>query len=116
MTTIADIKSDPDTYEGLLLADGFEEAFLGVGFQFNNAVALYSRSRCLRILELRGMSSEDAVEFFDFNVTGSYVGLQTPVFIYDDTDPGPEYRAVYSSGVSAPRSSFDEVRIASKEL
>ena len=29
------------------------------------------------------MDYEEAVEFFDFNVTGAYVGENTPVFLED---------------------------------
>ena len=64
-----------------LLADGFEEAFLGVGFQFTNQpVTLYDRDRCIDILA-REMPREDAKEFFEFNVAGAYVGKQTPMFV-----------------------------------
>jgi hypothetical protein len=74
-----------------LLADGFEEAYIGyvhlptgVG-----AVAVYSRKGCIEILMTRdGMTDEDAEEFFDFNVCGSYVGPFTPLFLEDEKLPG----------------------------
>ena len=72
--------SDPDT----LLADGFEDALIGYGTRFSYGVAVYSRRKCLDILvERDGMDYEEAVEFFDFNVTGAYVGENTPVFLED---------------------------------
>tara|TARA_R100001244_G_scaffold130857_2_gene103391 strand:+ start:273 stop:515 length:243 start_codon:yes stop_codon:yes gene_type:complete len=71
---------DPAT----LLADGFEAALIGYGTRFSYGVAVYSRSKCLDILvERDGMDYEEAVEFFDFNVTGAYVGENTPVFLED---------------------------------
>jgi len=71
---------DPAT----LLADGFEDALIGYGTRFSYGVAVYSRSKCLDILvERDGMDYEEAVEFFDFNVTGAYVGENTPVFLED---------------------------------
>ncbi len=71
---------DPD----ILLADGFEDALIGYGTRFMHGVAVYSRSKCLDILvERDGMDYEEAVEFFDFNVTGAYVGENTPVFLED---------------------------------
>ena len=68
----------PD-YE-ILLADGFEEAFLVVATQFNKPVAVYSRQKCIEIL-MKDMSEDDAHEYFEFNVTGAYVGESTPMFL-----------------------------------
>jgi hypothetical protein len=71
---------DPD----ILLADGFEEALIGYGTRFSYGVAVYSTSKCLDILMKRdGMTHEEAMEFFTFNVTGAYVGENTPVFLED---------------------------------
>ena len=69
-------------YGDSLLADGFEDALLGFGFQFNAAVAIYDYEGCLDILRERdGMSEDGALEFFEFNVAGSYVGPHTPIFM-----------------------------------
>jgi hypothetical protein len=66
----------------MLLADGFEDAFIGVGFQFNKNLAIYDRKKCIQILMERDkMSLDEAEEFFEFNVQGSYVGELTPVFV-----------------------------------
>ena len=69
--------------ESILLADGFEAAFVGVGSQFSNEpVAIYDRAKCLAILmERDGMTEEESEEFFDFNVQGAWVGDQTPIFM-----------------------------------
>ena len=64
----------------ILLADGFENAFLGIGKQFNTFFAIYERNKCIDILS-EEMSLEEAEEYFDFNVTGAYVGKNTPVFV-----------------------------------
>tara|TARA_R110000737_G_scaffold264145_1_gene272044 strand:+ start:168 stop:491 length:324 start_codon:yes stop_codon:yes gene_type:complete len=74
---------DPDgPYADALLADGFGPALVGFGFHFNAAVAIYDYVRCIAILvERDGMSEEDAVEFFEFNVAGAWVGPNTPVFM-----------------------------------
>ena len=72
--------------EGALLADGFEEALIGLGHRFTYAVAVYDRQKCLDILIARdGMTGEEAEEYFSFNVEGAYVGEQTPVYL--DTTP-----------------------------
>jgi hypothetical protein len=66
--------------ETVLLADGFEEAFLGIAWQFRTPVAVYDKSLCIKKL-MKDMSREEAEEYFDFNVQGAYVGEQTPIFL-----------------------------------
>ena len=39
-----------DDEESILLADGFDDAFLGIGRQFGNPFAIYDKEKCLRIL------------------------------------------------------------------
>jgi hypothetical protein len=42
---------------------------------------LLDKSKCLEIFHKRdGMSYEDALEFFDFNVIGAWMGEGTPCF------------------------------------
>lgn len=72
-------------HEGVLFADGFEEALIGYVERFTGsegriAVALYDRRKCIEILMQQGMGLEDAVEHFEFNVIGAYVGEYTPAF------------------------------------
>ena len=65
-----------------LYADGFEDAIIGVGRQFNTEVVIYDEDKCLEILVLRDqMTPEEAEEFFEFNVVGAYVGDHTPIFV-----------------------------------
>lgn len=69
--------------ENVLLADGFEDAILGIGRQFvGEPIAVYDRDKCIEILvERDGMDWEEAQEYFSFNVEGAYVGKQTPMFV-----------------------------------
>ena len=69
--------------EEALLADGFEGAFIGMCERFGmQPVAAYDRDKCIDILIQRDrMTYEEAVEFFDFNVIGAWVGDLTPVFV-----------------------------------
>ena len=70
------------TEQQVLLADGFEEALIGVAQIFTKPIAVYDRDKCLEILQKRdGMDLEDAIEFFEFNVQDAYVGEQTPGFL-----------------------------------
>lgn len=60
---------------GVLLADGLEDAFIGVSCGFGPNKAIYDWEKCVKIFTERdGMSYEEAVEWMDFNVTGAYVG------------------------------------------
>ena len=76
----------PDYKDKILLADGFDKAFLGIAEAFNgNPVAVYCADKCIKILMQQFSESDDpmteAIEYFDYNVKGSYVGEYTPIFI-----------------------------------
>ena len=71
-----------------LLADGFEEAYIGCtsGFRASGGntdpVAVYDRAKCIQILiERDGMSHTEAEEFFSFNTEGAYVGDNGPIYV-----------------------------------
>jgi len=66
-----------------MLADGFDDAILGMCVQFGSEpVVAYDFNKCIEILiERDGMEREEAIDFINFNVIGAYVGLNTPVFI-----------------------------------
>jgi hypothetical protein len=70
--------------ETVLLADGLENAFIAIGRQFNHPVAIYSKKKAIKCLKTMGMSLEDAREYFDYNISGSFVGDSTPVFLEDE--------------------------------
>jgi len=69
--------------EGLLLADGLEEAFIGVVFRFGltDPIACYDYHKCLEILKEDGMSEMEAEEYFHYNTLGAWVGDRTPCFV-----------------------------------
>lgn len=76
--------SEMQPEEGILYADGFDEAFIGWCWDTVNGVyrACYSYQRCVDLLVARdGMEAEDALEWMDFNVVGAYVGPRTPVYV-----------------------------------
>ena len=74
-----------------LLADGFEDAFMGIVQQFNRYLAVYDRDKCLNVLiERDGMTFTEAVEYFDFNVTGAWMGENTPAFFMPCSLPQPD--------------------------
>lgn len=70
--------------EELLLADGFEDAILGVvEGGTRGPVVCYDYELCVKILVAKGMEEEVAFEWMDFNVLGAYVGEKTPLFLHD---------------------------------
>ena len=54
--------------ETVLLADG----------------AIYSYKKTIKNLMRQGMDREEAIEYFDYNIAGAFVGDQTPVFLQDE--------------------------------
>jgi|TARA_R100001244_G_scaffold14875_3_gene16444 hypothetical protein len=66
--------------EQMLFADGFDKAIIGVAHIQNKRIVSYDTKKCIKIL-MKDMTQEEAVEYFDFNVLGSYVGEYTPAFI-----------------------------------
>jgi hypothetical protein len=67
--------------EIFLKADGFDEAIIGV--DESSMRLIYSYNKCIEIL-CREMCEEDAVDYFAYNVSGSYVGEKTPIWCYDN--------------------------------
>ena len=66
-----------------LLADGLDEAFIGVTNLNENyePVAVYSIEDCIKVFIKQGMKPDEAFEYFSFNVESAYVGEGTPLFI-----------------------------------
>ena len=68
--------------DSVILADGFELAFLGFGYSFVGTYAIYNMTNCVKILMQRDeMTYDEAGEFLEFNVLGSFVGDRMPVFL-----------------------------------
>ena len=67
--------------EEILKADGFDDAVIGI--DTGTMRLIYSVTRCVEILIVGGMDMNDAIEYFDFNVRGSYVGEKTPIWCDD---------------------------------
>jgi len=68
----------------MLKADGFNEAIIGMCMDIatGGERIIYDANKCIDILIEQGMSDEEAIEYFEFNVGGSYVGGSTPVWMY----------------------------------
>ena len=89
--------------------DGLKEAFIGLGFQqFNGPYAIYDREKAIEIIardfykekkkeyEFEKMGAEEklkvvqdigdeaymeAVEYFEYNTEGAWMGDRTPIFV-----------------------------------
>lgn len=66
--------------------DGFDAAILGVLEDMNKPPRLvYSRAAILGILQVRDdMNYDDALEYYEFNISGAWIGDDTPALLYDD--------------------------------
>jgi len=68
-----------------LHAVGFDKALIGYSSRAGSdldGVAIYDRDKCIEILmDRNNIDYMDAVEFFEFNVLGSWVGDKTPIFM-----------------------------------
>lgn len=64
-------------------ADGFDDCIIGIVNRYGaDPVLGYSTEKIIEVLMKRdGMEREEAIEHFDVNIAGAYVGEGTPVFI-----------------------------------
>lgn len=79
---IKEIKSQLNVINGnIMLADGLDKALVGYVEGFGKeTVALYDKDKVIDILIESGMSCEEAIEYFEVNIIGAYVGDFTPAF------------------------------------
>ena len=67
----------------MLFADGFDDAIVGVGSAFGGDLCvIYDADAIVESLMKQGMDYAEALEFYDFNIAGAYVGEQTPIFMH----------------------------------
>ena len=62
--------------------DKYDTCIIGVGFRFSDGpLAVYAIPRVLKVLQrTRGLTEEEAEEFFEFNIVGAWAGEGTPIF------------------------------------
>ena len=67
-----------------LKAIGFDEAIIGQtrDIATSSTRIIYSVNKCIDILMANNnWEDEEAVEYFEFNISGAYVGPNTPIFL-----------------------------------
>ena len=69
-----------------LCFDGFDEALVGIARRATRpSLAAYDYWLCIAVL-VRDMPEDEAIEFFEFNTMGAWVGEGTPI-VLDLSDP-----------------------------
>lgn len=68
--------------DSLVFADGYDAALIGVGCHDGVSIAVYDQNGVIDVLRQRdGMTLEDAVEFFEYNIQGARFGDNMPIFV-----------------------------------
>ena len=67
---------------------GHDDAIIGMGNSFGrDSVLIYSVEKIIeKLMKRDGMNEEDAMEFFSYNIAGSYNGLGMPIFLFEYHD------------------------------
>jgi len=72
--------------EDALTMDGYDDCIIGVCRRFGqNDIVAYDYSKVIDKL-CESMTHEEAVEFFEFNQIGAWMGDNTPCFVEQFTD------------------------------
>jgi len=69
-----------EEHPDLLTLDGFDEAIIGIVERIDLLVVCYDKQKILKILS-RDMSEMQALEYYEFNILGAYMGEATPVYL-----------------------------------
>jgi hypothetical protein len=66
-----------------LFCVGFDEAIIGIAERINlGSVVAYDVNKMINIIiERDGMTYEEAEEYFNYNILGTWMGEYTPVYI-----------------------------------
>lgn len=70
--------------EEILVCDGYDDCIIGYEYGIGDIRLIYSVKKMLDKLVNEGLSELDAIEHFEFNIRGGYVGEQTPIWCQDD--------------------------------
>jgi len=71
--------------EEILKADGYDDCVIGYDFGIGDIRLIYSVSLILdKLVKEEGLEEIDAIEHFEYNMRGGYVGEKTPIWCQDD--------------------------------
>ena len=65
-----------------VLVDGFDNCIIGISERYGEEpVLIYSREKIIDNLMKNGCNQEDALEYYYYNILGSYVNESMPIFM-----------------------------------
>ncbi len=71
-----------DTAGGLMVSPSLEHAFVGTIMRYGaEPIACYDFDKVIAGYMADGMTEQQALEFFEYNVLGAWVGERTPCFL-----------------------------------
>ena len=72
--------------EEILKCDGYDDCVIGYDYGTGENIRLiYSVKKILdKMVSEEGLDEMDAIEHFEFNFRGAYVGEKTPIWCQDD--------------------------------
>ena len=72
-----------DDVETMMMDVTLDEAFIGIATTFGEKIrAVYDINKVIDLLQRQGMTYEEAEEYFDYKIVGSYEGEQAPIFMH----------------------------------
>ena len=75
----------------MITMDGYDDCMLGICMRFGqDDIVAYDYTKIIQKHIDDGMTDEEAVEFFNFNQLGAWVGEHTPCFILLDKEAANE--------------------------
>ncbi len=71
-----------ETYPETLVMDGFDDCIIGICYRFGQEpIIAYDQPAVISKLMEQGMDEDEAIEYFEFNQIGAWMGEYTPCFI-----------------------------------
>ena len=72
----------------MLKVDGFDNCILGSVTINDEEVLAYDVAKMIQTLMSEGLTEEDAIDHFEFNIACAYVGEDTPIYIDTNWEEG----------------------------
>jgi len=112
MSNIRDEIQDmyPDVSLLFMTEEEFDSAIIGVAERIGSEPAIaYDFDKVIEANMKMGMTQEEAIEYFDYNQIGAYVGGQTPIFITRfNNDTNNDNTSVYNTNSYSATYAYDE--------
>ena len=74
-----------EEYPNILLMDGYDDCIIGVCERFGQEpIIAYDKEKVINKLQTIGMDYDEAIEWYEFNQLGAWMGDSTPCFIINN--------------------------------